>query len=346
LQGWNDYASKDLDEAKLLIRWQPDCRAAVLQFEALSGMALKLDGTGRNVAALEVHGVTPGGSPPLRLATMSRPERDVLEHQADLEAAEPLKRLMPKSDDFASRARLTEITAQVVPPFAFWCAALPIHPDRMPRTVELMQVMLSLCFHAGQRFKHALAVPRPQYFNPKVFPAILTPSHASLPSGHAAEAYAVSNLLYWLLAGPAAGAPRARPYADHASLRTLLTSLAARIADNRFVAGLHTPIDTSAGRMLGTVLAEYLVARCTGEMQPRAGDFPGAKLVRKDAQSLRLGDHDVTGNMPNTVEPDVEQGGEWTDGVCTLRLADVSIEKSAALAWLWDAARREWTMPT
>ena len=345
---------KSIDHAGNLLLWQPDVRATVLQFEAIAGMAFETDETS---ARLVVHRADPkpkasshAGNVRSVLVTMSRPSNAVLVQQAQVVADEACNRLMIKSDDVASRDRLSEITAQVVPPFAFWCAVLPIQPARMPRTIELIELTLALCSFAEQRFKHALAVPRPQYFNPHVVPAILTPGHSSLPSGHATEAFAVSCILHRLVVADADSGS-----GEITKLRGLLLALAARIANNRMIAGLHTPIDTAAGRMLGTVLADYLVARCTGRETLPTGEFFGADLKvvggalkmqtaranEKDLDhpSRKSNDQLIDGHPPNATGDELVAK---QDPTCTHDSLKVPVFKSDALGWLWDKAREEW----
>jgi len=49
---------------------------------------------------------------------------------------------------------------------------------------------------------------------------------------------------------------------------------AARITTNRVIAGMHFPVDSMAGRMLGVALGEYFVGRCiTGKR------FNGRKFI-------------------------------------------------------------------
>jgi hypothetical protein len=293
----------------------------------------------------------PGTSNPRSVVvTMSRPSSKVLVQQAGRVVAAARERLMPKSDDIASRDRLSEIASQVVPPFAFWSALLPIQPDRMPRTIELMELTLGLCVFVQHRFKHALAVPRPQYFNPKVVPAILTPGHGSLPSGHAAEAFAVSSILHRLVVAEAERDPD-----KGTDLRNLLLALAARIANNRMIAGLHTPIDTAAGRLLGTVLADYLVARCIGSTTLPSGEFFGAELTVDDDTLRRTagsadddpksqsrkgsGDNLIDAEPPNV---DGDELRRKKDPTCRLESGQAEVFKSDALGWLWSKAREEW----
>ena len=136
-----------------------------------------------------------------------------------------------------------------------------LHPSRTPRTLELLGMAIQFAVNVEMRFKHELACWRPIEYSPHVQPMITTPGHGSLPSGHATQAYIVAHVLQTLLG--------LEP--DHPTSVQLLRQ-AARIATNRVIAGVHFPIDSIAGRLLGTTLGEYFVARCTesgkGEKRP------------------------------------------------------------------------------
>jgi hypothetical protein len=64
--------------------------------------------------------------------------------------------------------------------------------------------------------------------------------------------------------------------------RTQLLRLAARIAINRTVAGVHFPVDSAAGAVLGLTLGQYFVNRCSGAAGYRAWRFKGTKYPPND----------------------------------------------------------------
>ncbi|MBL8323891.1 MAG: phosphatase PAP2 family protein [Rubrivivax sp.] len=311
---WSGAVLPAVDDHRRLDRLAADCRMTVLEFEATSGLMFSpaAEAATLSSALARKAGVT-------ELVTLHRPKIEVLQAQADEVVRRQRDRLKVKSDSVAERDRLAEVNAQVSPPLAFWSAALPLQPDVMPRTLDLIVLTLSVCNLIQQRFKHALAVPRPHRVNLAAFPAILTPSHGSLPSGHATEAFAVAEVLSALLDEPFGRGAR-RP----GGMSGVLLALAARIADNRELAGVHFPIDSLAGRMLGTVIATYLVARCGAAGPAWRGTFNA------------LGPQNF--NAPDALGWGLRRGN---DPLCTLKRG-AGIQPSAALNWLWTEARKEW----
>ncbi|WP_214676207.1 hypothetical protein, partial [Escherichia coli] len=61
----------------------------------------------------------------------------------------------------------------------------------------------------------------------------------------------------------------------HDATRVQLQRLAYRIAVNRTVAGVHYPVDSACGRVLGTLLGEFMVGRCSGQSL-KAREFKGS----------------------------------------------------------------------
>ena len=125
-------------------------------------------------------------------------------------------------------------------------------------------------------------------FSPEIQPIIQTPGHGALPSGHATEAYALATVLTHLY-GQAEGDAYLNLAWEEADAPSQRFKLAARIAINRTVAGVHFPIDSAAGCVLGVTLGEYLVARASEKAklnrrtyEPRDADFmaaDGAALI-------------------------------------------------------------------
>jgi membrane-associated phospholipid phosphatase len=96
---------------------------------------------------------------------------------------------------------------------------------------------------------------RPSQRLPMLRPPIEVPGHASYPSGHSTQATLIA-----LVTGVALGTKSANPAAQ-AKAKTLansLNGLAARIARNRELGGLHYPSDTDGGLKLATAVFNFI----------------------------------------------------------------------------------------
>ena len=140
--------------------------------------------------------------------------------------------------------------------------------------------------YVHQRLKHTLACRRPNEYSAQIQPMILTPSHGALPSGHATEAFITALVLLRLISG---AAPVGSPYRENQWAAQLM-GLASRVAINRTVAGVHFPIDSVAGCILGLTLGEYFYRRCT---------YAGAALAGYDEWTFN------SDNFPPTAGPSV-----------------------------------------
>ena len=111
--------------------------------------------------------------------------------------------------------------------------------------------------------------------------------------------------------------------------RAQLKRQAARIAINRTVAGVHFPVDSAAGRLLGEALAGYFVYRCA---QPAAGykdrSFDGTQFTNAGAV-LDFDYHVPLQNTPTSLFN--------TEGA-----THTLTTQSQVLKKLWDLAKDEW----
>jgi len=237
------------DYLKLL---SPSVRETLFNFELVSRLGFSMDGGKAQLWHLETNDQTAGATPPTAsyhpLMTMVRPTEAQFVDQTDIIANYVDLR----------RDRALEIEAQLFIPSAFFGSIAFLDPGRTPHTFEMIVQALELATFAAQRFKYALAVRRPIEYSAQIQPIIETPQHGALPSGHATEAHCFAMVMTRLL--EAAG----NVYATE-QWRQQFFRLAARIAINRTVAGVHFPVDSVAGASMGMALGEYFVQRMKSE---------------------------------------------------------------------------------
>lgn len=110
-----------------------------------------------------------------------------------------------------------------------------------------------------------------------------------------------------------------------------LQRLAARIAINRTVAGVHFPVDSAAGRLLGESLAGYFIHRCdpiTSSYKERS--FDGTKF--HDASNALDFDYHAPLKSSNLNHFNVEGPAHTLD----------ALTASLILKKLWELAKAEW----
>ncbi|MEL6202915.1 MAG: phosphatase PAP2 family protein, partial [Pseudomonadota bacterium] len=213
-------------------------------------------------------------------------------------------------------------------------------------THELLDLALGVASHVVLSVKHILACPRPDAFSPQIQPVIPTPGHSALPSGHATEAFTAAVVLASVM--------------NHDSdLTKMLMRQAARIAVNRTVAGVHYPVDSIAGAMLGLNLGQMIVALAGQEHSIQPATFQIDEAIQRNATAIVNDDGTQTAETHISFNPasyDVVDGAnvppdekfnplkqnKAVEGA--VQLADkalTDLETSDSLAWLWTRARAE-----
>ena len=295
-----------LDQADHLGQWDIQHRMQTCSVELLSGLDFATKGDAMTVRFIDLLASKLAARPVVRLV---RPTRDIFTAQLDLVANYAELR--------ASRA--SEILAQARPTqVPFWASIIGMQPYRQPWTQALTSLALSMTVDVEMRLKHAFCCPRPSVLSPQIQPMLQVPGHGSWPSGHATETFMVATVLQALL-------QQANRTGN--KYQEQLQRFAARVAVNRTVAGLHYPVDSAVGRLLGTALGEFFVARCRGGEVNEWG-FDGGKF------------HGLHG-APVDFDPRVSM----TDGSSSYynyKPAAWRVTLAPLLGWLWKKALAEW----
>jgi membrane-associated phospholipid phosphatase len=268
-----------------------------------------------------------GNKPPktryTRLINVSRPSMEVF--KAQLDYLHQYAALRPD--------RAGEILVQINAAMDFFVPLVGLRADRTKWTMELMEAAQRLAFFVEMRIKNGLACRRPVELSPQVQPMIQTPAHGSLPSGHSTEAFTVAIVLIRLMKAAAArsggGVLAPMPLLGNQIMRQ-----AARIAINRTVAGVHFPVDSITGAVLGVTLGSYLADRCEGKPSYRSWRFDGTSFPVSGATDFDWQAHydvatDTFKPASYTKQPVVRPFGR-----------DVH---SPLLATFWEKALEEWT---
>ncbi|WP_210421722.1 phosphatase PAP2 family protein [Tardiphaga sp. OK246] len=305
-------------------------RAAVIDFELLSHLhftshseRFSYKHQGKNVSRtpseksvtvwqFHVQTTTTDPSPKAkssRIATLIRPPAETFKGQLDF-----LDQYSDLRED-----RVSEIVTQLGPQYAFWSSVVNLHPDRTKKTIELLDAALRFATAVEMRIKHALACWRPYELSSQVQPIILTPGHGTFPSGHSTENHMIARILWEL-------------YGREPKLGEQLMRQAARIAVNRTVAGVHFPVDTAAGQVLGLSLARYFILRAKGGPRFNAWRFDGGRYGA--TQDFNFHDFYNPANGQEKLSPLIDP--PYVDF-----LASTPPVVSPIMKWLWDAALAE-----
>ena len=152
--------------------------------------------------------------------------------------------------------RLSEISTQQDDLLSYFGSVALLDDQRRLRTLEILEAAVRLAIHVELKVKHLCRVPRPVDFSREVQPIVQTPDHSAFPSGHSTEAFLIATLMHRLMTGKG---PK-----DGVGASAQLYRLAHRIASNRTVAGVHFPVDSAAGALMGCLLGEYIYGLAYG----------------------------------------------------------------------------------
>ena len=207
---------------------------------------------------------------------------------------------------------------------SFFTPILPIEPGRARMLHYLMALAMDLSTAVVQRIKLIFDAPRPNMLSDQVQPMIPTPLHASYPSGHATQAFALAMLLTLIQREDEAEPGTVRPDSQ-------LFRMAARIAANRTVAGVHFPSDSAAGALLGITLARWMAVR--------AGMMPDG-CPSLDFIAGKWGDKAPGGSRDFYLARLCEV---LAGDPCLEIGAPVKDDASVVVGGIWDMARKEWS---
>ena len=142
---------------------------------------------------------------------------------------------------------LAEIVDQKEEFISYFMASCGGRRTTHPQTYRLFCIATLVSSVAVMHFKGEKDRARPAHVAPGLMPPLECPGHGSYPSGHATQAHLFALCAIEML-----------PATQKQSLGVVLNALAARIARNREIAGLHYRSDSLAGEWLASEIFKIL----------------------------------------------------------------------------------------
>lgn len=172
---------------------------------------------------------------------------------------------------------MSEALAQMTDMVGYWAGLLMFSPYSHPWTFRLARTAIVVGEFLAMHYKRQKQRARPSQLSPALMPPIAVPGHASYPSGHATQAYLVSQLLGQVMPGVVTTSlTKTNTALPLTPPSTLLNRLAERVARNREVLGLHYPSDSDAGMKLA-IAAFGLLMQCPSLATAMTGAIALAK---------------------------------------------------------------------
>jgi hypothetical protein len=118
--------------------------------------------------------------------------------------------------------------------------------------------------------------------------------------------------------------------------------VANRIAVNRTIAGVHFPVDSAAGAVIGMTLGTYLAQRCQVPAAPATATLPYDAYTFVGPSFPDSGGPMADGDFYWTLYYTVGTGQQAPAPYVT-RTSGTSVRHNPLLNWLWGKALAEWT---
>ena len=164
----------------------------------------------------------------------------------------------------------------------YWLGMLKVDPARHPATYQMLRIGRRIGEHIVMCLKGDFLSPRPSQLSAAITPMIDPPVTPSFPAGHAVQSYLMSYLIAYSLRNipQQQNLPNTPTFPPDPNTWGSLFDLAARVSENRIVAGIHYPVDIEAGKAVA--LASFKDLQNVSSVWSATGNTALNQLVKAE----------------------------------------------------------------